>query len=170
MPAYHKKTKQSTDKNAPLPIEQLTLLDLKEAVKGRFASFCTAVGIQALMTLMEQDVEPMAGPKGKHNPHRTAYRHGTQSTSIPMGNQRIAIERPRVRSIETDQELPIESYETFTNDDQLLEAALNRMLYGMSTRDYEHGIDNYNDVAETSGTSKSRLNSSSLTNMASFSS
>jgi putative transposase len=94
---------------------------------------------------MEQDVESMAGPKGKHNPERTAYRHGTQSTSIPMGNQRIAIDRPRVRSIESDQELPIESYEAFANDDQLLEAALNRMLYGMSTRDYEHGIDNYND-------------------------
>ena len=157
MPAYHKKTKQSTEKKISLPIEQLTLPDLREAVKGRFASFCTAVGIQALMTLMEQDVESMAGPKGKHNPKRTAYRHGTQSTSIPMGNQRIAIERPRVRSIETDQESPIESYEAFTNDDQLLEAALNRMLYGMSTRDYEHGIDDYNDVVKTSGTSTSTV-------------
>ena len=157
MPAYHKRTKQSTEKKISLPIDRLTLPDLREAVKGRFASFCTAVGIQALMTLMEQDVESMAGPKGKHNPERTAYRHGTQSTSIPMGNQRIAIDRPRVRSIESDQELPIESYEAFANDDQLLEAALNRMLYGMSTRDYEHGIDNYNDVVKTSGTSKSTV-------------
>jgi len=56
--------------------KQLTLPDLREA-EGRFASFCTAVGIQALMTLMERDVESMAGPKGKHNPDRTAYRHGT---------------------------------------------------------------------------------------------
>lgn len=62
-----------------------------------------------------------------------------------------------MRSIEGDQELPIESYEVFANDDQLLKAALNRMLYSMSTRDYEHGIDNYDDVAETSGTSKSAV-------------
>ena len=40
------------------------------------------------MTLMEQDVESMAGPKGKHDPERIAYRHGTQSTTVPMGNQR----------------------------------------------------------------------------------
>ena len=46
MPEYHKNTKQSIEKNISLPIEQLTLLDLKEAVKGRFASFCTAVGVQ----------------------------------------------------------------------------------------------------------------------------
>jgi hypothetical protein len=158
MSAYHKKADQSIEKSAyPLPMEQLTLSDLREAVKGRFSSFCTAVGIQALVTLMDQDVESMAGPKGKHNPNRTAYRHGSQATTIPLGNQRLAIERPRVRSIETNQELPIASYEAFANDDQLLEAALNRMLYGMSARDYGYGIDDYSDVAETSGTSKSTV-------------
>jgi putative transposase len=122
MSAYHKKADQSIEKSAyPLPMEQLTLSDLREAVKGRFSSFCTAVGIQALVTLMDQDVESMAGPKGKHNPNRTAYRHGSQATTIPLGNQRLAIERPRVRSIETNQELPIASYEAFANDDQLLQ-------------------------------------------------
>jgi transposase-like protein len=158
MSAYHKKADQSIKKSSyPLRIEQLTLSDLREAVKGRFNSFCTAVGIQALMTLMDQDVESLAGPKGKHNPNRTAYRHGSQDTTIPMGNQRLAIERPRVRSIETNQELPIASYEAFANDEQLLEAALNRMLYGMSTRDYGHGIEDYSDIAETSGTAKSTV-------------
>ncbi|WP_044665992.1 hypothetical protein, partial [Syntrophaceticus schinkii] len=68
MSAYHKKADQSIEKSVyPLPMEQLTLSDLREAVKGRFSSFCTAVGIQALVTLMDQDVESMAGPKGKHN-------------------------------------------------------------------------------------------------------
>jgi putative transposase len=157
MQAYHKKANQSIEKSLQLPVDQLTLSDLREAVKSRFSSFCTAVGLQALMTLMEQDVEAVAGPKGKHDPNRTAYRHGSQSTTIPMGNQRVAIERPRVRSIETNQELTIPSYEAFANDDQLLEAALNRMLYGMSTRDYRHGIDDYSDVAATSGTSKSAV-------------
>jgi hypothetical protein len=62
MSAYHKKADQSIEKSAyPLPMEQLTLSDLREAVKGRFSSFCTAVGIQALVTLMDQDVESMAG-------------------------------------------------------------------------------------------------------------
>jgi len=67
------------------------------------------------------------------------------------------MERPRVRSIETKQELPIPSYEAFASDDQLLEAALNRMLYGMSSRDYGHGIEDYSDVAEVSGISKSSI-------------
>lgn len=109
------------------------------------------------MTMMDQDVEAVAGPKGKHDPNRTAYRHGSQATTIPMGTQRLAIERPRVRSVVTGQELPIPSYEAFANDDQLIEAALNRMLYGLSSRDYARGIDDYSDVANTSGTSKSSI-------------
>lgn len=70
MPEYHKNVKQSNEKSDKqgFIIQQLTMLDIQKAVKGRFTSFCTAVGIQALMTMMEQDVEAVAGPKGKHNP------------------------------------------------------------------------------------------------------
>ena len=157
MSVYHKKRNQSIETCLPPLLEQLTLADVQEAVKGRFNSFCLAIGIQALMVLMEQDTEALAGPKGKHDPNRTAYRHGYQNTSVPMGNQRVAIKRPRVRTVGADQELPIPSYEAFANDEQLLEAALNRMLYGLSSRDYIYGIEDYGDIAETSSTSKSTI-------------
>ena len=158
MKVYHREDVESTtDYNAPLPVQELTLWDLQQAVKGRFSSFCMAVGIKSLMTLMDQDVEAIAGPKGKHDPNRTAYRHGFQDTTVPMGSQRLAIKRPRVRSIETGEEMPIPSYEVFASDDELLEAALNRMLHGLSTRDYRNGIEDYSDIAGTSGTSKSAI-------------
>lgn len=157
MKVYHREAIESISDNSHLPVQELTLWDLHQAVKGRFSSFCMAVGIKSLLTLMDQDVEAMAGPKGKHDPNRTAYRHGFQNTTVPMGNQRLAIKRPRVRSIETEGELPIPSYEAFASDDELLEAALNRMLHGLSTRDYRNGIEDYSDIAETSGTSKSAI-------------
>jgi putative transposase len=157
MKVYHREAIESVSDNSHLPVQELTLWDLHQAVKGRFSSFCMAVGIKSLLTLMDQDVEAMAGPKGKHDPNRTAYRHGFQNTTVPMGNQRLAIKRPRVRSIETEGELPIPSYEVFASDDELLDAALNRMLHGLSTRDYRNGIEDYSDIAETSGTSKSAI-------------
>jgi putative transposase len=157
MKVYHREAIESISDNSHLPVQELTLWDLHQAVKGRFSSFCMAVGIKSLLTLMDQDVEAMAGPKGKHDPNRTAYRHGFQNTTVPMGNQRLAIKRPRVRSIETEGELPIPSYEVFASNDELLEAALNRMLHGLSTRDYRNGIEGYSDIAETSGTSKSAI-------------
>ena len=65
MPEYHKNVKQSNEKSDQqgLFIQQLTMLDIQNAVKGRFTSFCTAVGIQALMAMMEQDVAAVAAPK-----------------------------------------------------------------------------------------------------------
>ena len=64
MSAYHKKVKQSIEKFDPrLFTTALTLPDLQEAVKGRFTSLCTALGIQTLITMMDQDVEAVAGPK-----------------------------------------------------------------------------------------------------------
>jgi putative transposase len=47
--------------------------------------------------MMEEDVVKVADPKGKHDLDRVAYRHGYQDTTIPMGNQRLAIEYPRVK-------------------------------------------------------------------------
>ncbi|NMB41720.1 MAG: hypothetical protein GX996_07270 [Firmicutes bacterium] len=65
MSEYHKSVKQSNEKSdqQDLFIQQLTMLDIRKTVKGRFASFCTAVGIQALMAMMEQDVAAVAAPK-----------------------------------------------------------------------------------------------------------
>jgi len=80
MPAYHKNNEESNRKCEPeLSLQHLTLSDIKEVFKGRFTSLCTAIGIQTLMTMMDQDVEAVAGPKGKHSPNRTAYRHGFQA-------------------------------------------------------------------------------------------
>jgi len=158
MKVYHSEARgSSTNSNLPLPVKELTLSDLQQAVKSRFSSFCTAVGIRALLTLMEQDVETVSGPKGKHNPERTAYRHGFQETTVPMGNQRIAIKRPRVRSTIDNQELPISSYEAFNSDDELLKIALNRISYGISTpvpRVDGVGLDNYTAIVALGITSE----------------
>ncbi len=156
MKVYHRGAIELTSEHVlPLPVQGLTLWDFQQAAKGWFSSFCMAVGIKLLLTLMDQDVEAMAGPKGKHDPNRKAYRHGLQDTTVPMGNQRIAIKRSRVRSIKTEGELPISSHEVFANDDGLLEAALDPMLHGLPTRDCRNRIEDYSHIAETLGTSKS---------------
>jgi putative transposase len=37
----------------------------------------TAVGLEVMAELMDVEVTELAGPKGKHDPARTAMRHGT---------------------------------------------------------------------------------------------
>jgi hypothetical protein len=64
----------------------------------------TAVGLEVMADLMELEVTELAGPKGKHDPERTRTRHGTEPGSVTLGGRRVAVRRPRVRTIAGDGE------------------------------------------------------------------
>lgn len=132
--------------------------DLRDMLRDGLSSLCTAAGFAVLQTMMEADVTALAGPKGKHLPDRTAYRHGTERTSVVLGGQKVAVNRPRVRTCgDEGTELPIPTYEAVKQDDPLVEAALARMLHGLSSRDYRFGGDDPGAGCETKGTSKSSV-------------
>jgi hypothetical protein len=79
-----------------------------------------AVGLDVMTELMEAEVTDLAGPKGKHNPARTAKRHGSEHGTVALGGRRIGVRRPRVRTVgDHERELPVASYETFTSADLL---------------------------------------------------
>ncbi len=44
----------------------------------------TAVGLEVMGELMDVEVVELAGPKGKHDPARTAMRHGTQPGTVTL--------------------------------------------------------------------------------------
>lgn len=47
---------------------------------------------------MAEEVDEVVGEKGKHNPARTAVRHGHQAGEVALGGRRVAVGRPRVRA------------------------------------------------------------------------
>lgn len=50
----------------------------------------TALGLEVMVELMELEVTELAGPKGKHNPARTAMRHGSQPGTVTLGRSYVA--------------------------------------------------------------------------------
>jgi putative transposase len=48
----------------------------------------------------------------------------------------VAVKRPRVRTVDGESEVPLQTYEHFASRDQLEEVVLERMLSGVSTRQY----------------------------------
>lgn len=130
--------------------------DLRETLKEGLLSLCTATGLAVLQTMMESDVTSLVGPKGRHDSDRSAYRHGSEQTSVALGGEKVAISRPRVRSTD-GKGLPIATYEAIRNDDPLVEAALARMLHGLSSRNYGHAQESSGNHCETKGSSKSSV-------------
>jgi putative transposase len=114
-----------------------------------------AIGLDVMAEFMEADATEVAGPKGKHNPDRSAYRHGHEDGTVTLGGRRVPVSRPRVRSTD-GQELHLESYQTFASTDLLTAHTVAAMLAGLSTRRYPQALEPVGtEVAETS-TSTSR--------------
>ncbi|MGH2896038.1 MAG: transposase, partial [Solirubrobacteraceae bacterium] len=121
----------------PLPPRiQEALGQLVGAAKEGLLALSVGVGLGVLEELMAEEVEDVCGPKGKHDPDRVAYRHGTDEGEVTLGGRRVGVERPRMRTKDGEQELPVRTYEHFASRDQLCRVVLERMLAGVSTRRY----------------------------------
>jgi putative transposase len=116
-----------------------------------------AVGLDVMAELMQAEVTDLAGPKGKHNPARTAKRHGGEHGTVTLGGRRVPVRRPRVRTVGDDEhELPLASYDTFTSADLLADGVVARMLGGLSTRGYPVGLEPVGTSVEQAATGTSR--------------
>ncbi len=129
----------------------LSLVELARSAKEHVLSFSVALGLATLKELFADELTRVVGPKGKHRPDRTAYRHGTERGSITLGGRLVEIERPRARGRDGT-ELPLATYAAACDRDLLTEAALARMLAGISTRQYERALEPVGDDVPTRGT------------------
>jgi putative transposase len=121
----------------PLPAAiQEALGELVGAAREGLLALSVGVGLSVVHELMEAEVEEVVGPKGRWNPDRTAKRHGHERGSMTLGGRRVQVSRPRVRSADDERELPVETYEYFTDRDPLTVVVMNRLLAGVSTRRY----------------------------------
>jgi len=137
--------------------EQVTiaLRELAGAAKEGLLAFSVGIGLAVLDELFEAEVVRLAGPKGKHATDRRAYRHGHEPRQVTLGGRRVQVNKPRVRSVD-EQEIELRTFGTFATRDLLNEAALGRMLAGLSTRRYSAGLEPVGRV-EARATAKSAI-------------
>jgi len=94
------------------------------------------VGLGVLAELLEEEVIEVVAPKGRHDPDRTAVRHGHEAGEVTLGGRRVGVQRPRARTVDNTSEVALATYEHFASRDPLTQAVLERMLAGVSTRRY----------------------------------
>jgi putative transposase len=138
---------------------QEALGELAGAAKEGLLSLSVGVGLGVLAELMEEEVDDVVGPKGRHIPKRTAVRHGHESGEVTLGGRRVAVERPRARLADGSAEVPLETYAHFADRDPLSRVVLERMLAGVSCRRYPRTQEPLGEDVEqaTRSTSKSAV-------------
>ncbi len=75
-------------------------------------ALAVGAGLQVLGALMETEVTGIAGAKGRWNPDRVAVRHGGDAAEVTLGGRRVPIRRPRVRTVDRSEEIPLKSNTT----------------------------------------------------------
>jgi putative transposase len=147
----------SSDLEAQDLPEQVTIAlhELAGVAKEGLLAFSVGIGLAVLDELFEAEVVRLAGPKGKHDSDRRAYRHGHEQRQVTLGGRRVQVNKPRVRSVD-EEEIELRTFRTFAKRDLLNEAALGRMLAGLSTRRYPAGLEPVGQV-EARATSKSAI-------------
>jgi len=127
----------ATAPEAVLPARvQEALGELVGAAKEGLLALSVGVGLGVLAELMDEEVDEVVGPKGRHDPDRAAVRHGREDGSVTLGGRRVPVQRPRARSADGAGEVALKTYEHFADRDALTGVVLERMLAGVSTRRY----------------------------------
>jgi len=88
---------------------------------------------------LEKEVDQLCGRRYRHSDDQN-YRWGSQKGSIILGNQHVAIEKPRVRSAGSGKEIRLQTYEDFQDPKIFESKVFAEGLKKVSQRDYEKGL------------------------------
>jgi putative transposase len=112
---------------------RLAMTEVAAAAWEGLLAMSVAVGLRVMGELLQAELEAKVGPKGKHDPDRTASRHGTAPGSVVLGGRRVPVERPRARGGD-GHEVQLDTSTAFAADDLLGQVVMERMLAGLATR------------------------------------
>ena len=152
--------KTSTEAGLAVPdAVTIAMGEIVEDMREGLLAVAVGAGLQVLGSLMEADVAAVCGPRGRHDPERTAVRHGTERRSVTLGGRRTSVQRPRMRDAGGGGEVPVPSYELFSSSEILGRMAMEKMIGGLSSRRYRVGLEPVGEKVEraASATSKSAV-------------
>jgi putative transposase len=137
----------------------VSMAEIAGAAREGLLALAVSTGLQVMTAMFDEDVTRLCGPDGRHNPERAGYRHGIEAGSVTLGGRRLAVTRPRVRAADGSGELHLPSYDLFGSTEVLGRLAMEKMLAGLSSRRYRHGLEPAGQVVEAQAacTSKSAV-------------
>src|SRR6266852_1514191 len=92
-------------------------------------------GLACVDEVLEAERVVLCGERYEHLAERQALRAGHVASSVVLGGRRVAVQRPRARSV-AGRELRLPSWREWSARDPLEQRAVEQMLVGVSTRGY----------------------------------
>jgi putative transposase len=102
-------------------------------------------GLQLMDLLMQEEVRELAGERSERQTERSANRWGSERGYCVVMGQKVPIQRPRVRTTD-DKEVRLGSYEMFHRGEPLTETVWEKLMLGLSTRNYGQAIRQFTEA------------------------
>ncbi|HXV67457.1 MAG TPA: IS256 family transposase [Nitrospira sp.] len=141
--------------NAPCA-QRVDLLGLLVDTRVNLLELSVNTGLELLKLMLEEDRKRLCGRKGSPDPDRQATRYGYDDGSVVLGGRRVAVRKPRVRSV-AGEEIPLPTYRHFNREDPLAGRALEQMILGVSTRNFSRSLEPLPQEAEEQAVRRSSV-------------
>jgi transposase-like protein len=122
----------------------LPMGDLMLNVAAAIEQTASQAGVLMMKSLIDDEVEQLAGQRYAHQSNRSGYRWGKEDGHVIFAGRKVGIEKPRLRSRD-GQELPLSRYQAFSNPRRLEQSVSQKILRRVSSRDYAGALDNLCD-------------------------
>jgi transposase-like protein len=119
-------------------------------------SFAIDLGLLVAGRFLEAEVTRLCGERYQRQPDRQHTRYGHQPGFVTLAGQKAKIPRPRVRQAGGGAEVDLPLYQALQSPEAMPEAALKRLVRGVSTRNYEEVVDLARDAFGVKKSSVSR--------------
>ena len=137
----------------------VAIAELAGELEEGLLAFVVGTGLKVFDVMLENDATVLAGVKGRHDPERSAVRHGSDAGLVTLGGRQVPIRRPRLRKADKSAEVQLPTYELASSTELLGREAMARMLAKLSTRRYQVGLEPMGEkvTAKTRSVSKSSV-------------
>jgi len=94
------------------------------------------LGLKAVEEELQAEVQAMVGESYSRKEH-TLRRWGSSEGSVYLADAKVKVRVPRVRDVESKEEMALESYRQLQKPRVMEDIVFNRVIKGISQRDYE---------------------------------
>src|SRR5215469_4090172 len=123
----------------------LPLAELMGWLRRGVGELVRQAGVELMGLMMDAEVEERVGPRSQPRENRTANRWGSERGYCVVMGQKVAIQRPRVRTTD-DEEVRLGSYEMFHRGEALTQTVWEKLMLGLSTRKYGEAVRQFREA------------------------
>lgn len=131
------------------------MLPLAAIIREDLRSFVLQCGMEAVGVMLAEERDELCGARYGRGQQDKPSRAGSTLGELVLGGRRVRVKRPRVR--QNNKEVALSSWECFADTDVLEERAVEQMLIGVSTRNYDRSLEPVPEALASRGTSRSAV-------------